>query len=140
MSNIEIVIGSPYNDVLTGNVYGNVLVGGGGNDVITGGGGRSVLIGGDGADTIQGGAADDLIIGGYTAFDSNPAAQHALFAEWQSADTYANRVGYLSGTLVDLPHFSGPRLVLGGTGATVFADAWADGIMGGGGSDWVLPS
>jgi len=53
--NIESLIGSNYNDVLTGNA---------GNNVLTGGLGADSLSGGDGADTLNGGTGADTMIGG----------------------------------------------------------------------------
>jgi Ca2+-binding RTX toxin-like protein len=66
-ADVENVIGSKFNDVLTGNDPGphigkagfyeprgrNVLDGGGGDDVLNGGLGADVLIGGDGIDTVD---------------------------------------------------------------------------------------
>jgi Ca2+-binding RTX toxin-like protein len=97
VSNIQNVLGSPYNDVLTGSKYGNVLVGGGGKDTITGGTGTSVLIGGVGTATIHGNSGNDLIVLGYTTFDNNPTALDAIFAEWDSSDSFTQRQQYLTG-------------------------------------------
>src|SRR5437773_2191969 len=49
--NIENVIGSAFDDVLTGNALANVLTGGAGNDTLNGGSGADTLIGGSGNDT-----------------------------------------------------------------------------------------
>lgn len=49
--NIEHLIGSRYDDVLTGNAGANTLEGGDGNDTLRGGGGNDHLIGGAGSDT-----------------------------------------------------------------------------------------
>jgi hypothetical protein len=138
VNNIQNVIGSPYNDVLTGNVYGNVLVGGGGNDVITGGTGPSVLIGGMGGDTIHGRSGNDLIIGGYTSYDLNPTALDAIFAEWDSSDSFAERVQYLSGPVGHLN--GGFFLIPTGTNRTVFDDGAADTITDVAGNNWIIPS
>jgi hypothetical protein len=138
VANIQNVIGSPYNDVLTGNVYGNVLVGGGGNDVITGGTGRSILIGGTGGDTIQGRSGNDLIIGGYTSYDLNPTALDAIFAEWDSSDSFAQRVQYLSGPVGHLN--GGFFLIPTATNRTVFDDGAADTITDVAGNNWIIPS
>jgi hypothetical protein len=106
VSNIRNVIGSPYNDVLTGSKYGNVLVGGGGADMITGGTGTSVLVGGAGTATIHGNSGNDLIVRGYTIFDDNPTALDAIFAEWDSPDSFAQRVAYI-GDPTTRGHFNG---------------------------------
>ena len=53
LSNIENLIGSRYNDVLTGDTGNNVLRGGAGDDVIMGGAGADRLQGGTGQDTVS---------------------------------------------------------------------------------------
>jgi Ca2+-binding RTX toxin-like protein len=53
LRNIENVIGSTSNDVITGSDGANVLDGGGGNDTIDGGDGDDELIGGAGDDTVS---------------------------------------------------------------------------------------
>ena len=53
LRNLENVIGSKFDDVITGSSGANSLTGGAGNDTISGGGGT---------DTIKGGAGDDLSI------------------------------------------------------------------------------
>lgn len=60
---IENVIGSAFNDILTGNDSDNKLVGNGGLDVIKGGGGQDRLFGGiDGhADILDGGTGSDTV-------------------------------------------------------------------------------
>ena len=49
---IENLIGSNHDDVLTGDVGDNILIGGRGNDILAGGGGADLLIGGPGVDTV----------------------------------------------------------------------------------------
>jgi hypothetical protein len=138
VSNIQNVIGSAYNDVLTGNIYGNVLVGGGGNDTITGGSGRCVLIGGTGSDVINGKSGNDLIIGGSMSYDLNPTALDAIFAEWNSSDTLNQREQYLSGPT---GHYNGTYfLISSGTGKTVFDDGAFDTISVVGSANWVITS
>jgi Ca2+-binding RTX toxin-like protein len=121
VNNIQNVIGSPYNDVLTGNNYGNVLVGGAGSDVLTGGTGPSVLIGGLGADVIHGNSGNDLIVKGYTVWDRNTTALDAIFAEWTSLDSFAQRTQYLLGPT---GHYNGIYFLNPNTGTTqtVFSD------------------
>ncbi|WP_426955559.1 hypothetical protein [Muricoccus radiodurans] len=50
---IEAVLGSSSNDVLTGNLAANLLSGNAGNDTIIGGAGADTLSGGDGIDTLS---------------------------------------------------------------------------------------
>ena len=71
--NVENVIGSDSDDVISGNSSDNfieggegddILRGGGGSDSLDGGAGSDVLVGGDEADVLLGGEGDDLLIGG----------------------------------------------------------------------------
>jgi Ca2+-binding RTX toxin-like protein len=62
-TDVENVIGTPYNDSITGNASNNMLSGRGGNDSINGLGGNDVLSGGDGNDKIFGGAGNDQLWG-----------------------------------------------------------------------------
>jgi hypothetical protein len=143
VSNIQNVIGSPYNDVLTGSKYGNVLVGGGGRDTITGGTGTSVLIGGVVTATIHGNSGNDLIVDGYTTFDNNPTALDAIFAEWDSSDSFTQRQHYLMGAPIG--HYNGgyflldpsPVQVLLGYPKTVF-DVASDTDTVVTGTNWIL--
>ena len=85
--------GSAGLDKLTGNSKGNILLGGGGSNIIVGGTGVSLLIAGTGLSNITGGSGGDLIIGGNTTLDNN--ALDSILAEWQSVDTYANRINFI---------------------------------------------
>ena len=49
---IENLIGSNYDDVLSGDVGDNILLGGPGDDILAGGGGADLLVGGPGVDTV----------------------------------------------------------------------------------------
>jgi hypothetical protein len=140
--NSQIVIGSRTAvDTLTGsNLAASVLVGGAAADVLTAGAARCVLIGGQGADALRGGPADDLMIGGSTAFDTNAAALAQVLAEWQSADSFADRVNYLSGAVVAPGHYGGPVLGLTGANPTVFDDGSTDTTSDPGGMNWIIPS
>ena len=63
VSEIEIVIGSDYNDLIVGDV-GNTLDGGLGNDTLIGSDGDDVLIGGDDDDSLSGASGTDSLDGG----------------------------------------------------------------------------
>ena len=63
-TDVEILIGSGNNDVLTGDSGANTLFGGDGGDSLNGGGGVDVLEGEAGNDTINGGDGNDIINGG----------------------------------------------------------------------------
>jgi acrosin len=127
VSNIQNVFGGNFGNTLTGSAQGNILVGGNGADTTTGGSGRSLLIGGRGNDTVTGGSADDIVIGGYTTYDQalNEAALMSILAEWQSADSYATRLGKLRSGSYPL-----------GMGSTVIDDGGTSRLSGGAGLDW----
>ncbi|NJC42275.1 Ca2+-binding RTX toxin-like protein [Brevundimonas alba] len=58
--NIQVVVGSAFNDVLIGDSLGNILTGGLGTDVLVGLAGNDILVGGTGAaNQMQGGLGDD---------------------------------------------------------------------------------
>ncbi|MBN6710165.1 hypothetical protein JFL47_02785 [Haemophilus haemoglobinophilus] len=59
---IERLIGSSYNDVLTGNKANNHIYGGKGDDVINGGEGNDYLDGGSGKNTLSGNLGDDIYV------------------------------------------------------------------------------
>ena len=127
--NIQNVHGGHGGNVLIGDSRGNILIGGTGKNQLFAGSGLSVLIGGKGNTTLAG-AGDDLIIGGFTAYDNNVEALMSIFAEWQSADSYAVR-------LQDLRLGGGAN----GTntlslGFTVYAVGQADRLTGHGAANW----
>ena len=136
LSNIAVVLGGAGDDLLTAPSSRNaVLVGNGGNDVLIGGGGRNVLIGGDGSDTLTGSGGDDLLIAGRTAYDLNPDALLAIFAEWSTtARDYVTRVANLRGTGTGTRLNGDYFLKLEDT---IFGDDGAvDSLTGGTGRDW----
>jgi Ca2+-binding RTX toxin-like protein len=113
---IEIVFGSNFADSITGNSADNTLSGGNGadtlngglgNDVVLGGAGnddleggedRDLLVGGLGADLLKGQNGDDILIGSRTTFEADFTALGNIMAEWTSANSYSQRVAYLTGT------------------------------------------
>src|SRR5262249_61730823 len=64
---VEGVIGTMFNDVLTGNSLNNYLVGLAGDDTLTGASGDDVLLGGAGNDMLTGGDGNDFLVGGFGA-------------------------------------------------------------------------
>jgi Ca2+-binding RTX toxin-like protein len=60
--NVENIIGSKYNDVLTGDNGNNVLIGGLGADILNGGNGNDTMTGGNGNDTYYVGNSLDSVI------------------------------------------------------------------------------
>jgi len=124
--------GQAGNDQLYGDPGNDIVVGGDGNDKLFGSTGRDILIGGQGSDTLYGEAGDDILIGGSTANDENREALEAILAEWNSSNSYNDRVD---------------NIRLGGGGAnggftfdeaSVFDDNAADTLYGDGGNDWFI--
>jgi Ca2+-binding RTX toxin-like protein len=70
-NDVEAIVGSQHDDVLTGGRHTLSLNGFGGNDAITGGSGAETLLGGEGSDRIDArdGAADDVDCGGWPFAD-----------------------------------------------------------------------
>lgn len=78
-SNIQNLVGSAFDDILTGDAGNNVLTGGAGHDSLTGGTGTDSLAGGDGNDQLSddllgvaqmtGGIGDDVL--SFTGFDGS---------------------------------------------------------------------
>ena len=61
---IENLVGSYFDDILTGNDVSNILEGGNGADTLNGEGAADFLFGGNGDDTLIGGDGDDILNGG----------------------------------------------------------------------------
>jgi hypothetical protein len=129
------------NDVLNNGAGGGVLIGGDGNDVLQGGGGRDVMVGGQGADSLIGNNNDDILIAGYTTQDNRTAAGHdafwaAVLAEWNSDNTFANRVKNLRDGSGGNAHNGEVRL-LPQVRDDFFADQ-IDFLNGAAGEDWLI--
>jgi Ca2+-binding RTX toxin-like protein len=90
------------------------------------------MIGGDGADRIVGNGDDDILIADWTTHESSPSALCAIMDEWTRTDrSYMERIDNLRlGTGLN------GTVVLNTT--TIFADADADKLTGGAGSDWFV--
>ncbi len=67
IKNIQEVIGSNYNNILTAGPGGSILIAGAGHDTLTGGAGNDTLVAGAGGDSMQGGGGDNTFI--YSAGD-----------------------------------------------------------------------
>src|SRR5690606_19076027 len=63
-SGLNVIVGTPNNDVLTGTEDADCIVGLGSSDTIVGLGGDDVVFAGDGDDDVDGGAGDDELHGG----------------------------------------------------------------------------
>jgi RTX calcium-binding nonapeptide repeat (4 copies) len=127
------------NTRLQGGGGDNVLVGGAGTDELVGGSKRDLLIGGRGSSTLKANGGDDILISGSTSYDANDAALLAIMAEWTSADTFAQRVAYLSDA-VNAGGFANRHndnyFLL--PDVTVFNDPNKDTLNGGAGRDWLF--
>ncbi len=139
LTNIQIVTGGEGNDTLTGRAtLATFLIGLGGNDVLIGGSQRDLLFGGASADILQGAGGDDLLISGTTSHDRNRAALLAIYAEWTSTRTFAQRTANLWGNGTGT-RANGTTYLNSGSDAitdTVFADTDTDILMGGANQDW----
>jgi hypothetical protein len=92
------IYGDSGKDQLIGGGGPNIIVGGAGSATLYGGAGRNILIAGTGTDLLVGGTGDGLLIGGTTAYNSNDLALLSIMNEWNSSDSYTNRVAYVTGT------------------------------------------
>jgi len=134
--NIESLIGSNYNDVLTGNAGNNVLTGGLGADSLSGGDGADVLNGGAGADTMIGGDGTDTYYVdnvGDVVSETNPLAAGG-------ADLVNSDIDYTLGDNVETLRLTATGAV-NGTGNAVnnvlFAGAGNNILDGAAGTDTV---
>ncbi len=83
---IEAVVGSSYDDVLTGGASNDYLSGGAGDDTLYGGSGNDVLYGGDGADS--------FIFESVSAFGGSNEIRDFNLAESDALDVADLLVGY----------------------------------------------
>lgn len=135
---VEEVIGSPLDDVLTGGAAGDELTGGAGNDTLTGAGGDDTLKGGPGRDTHDGGAGRDTLLA-----DSVPDGTDVFIGgsgPWDRV-SYATRstalrveIGGLTSEGDDVR--SDVEQVAGGAGDDrLIGNAQPNVLLGGGGTD-----
>ncbi|HEX3355644.1 MAG TPA: PKD domain-containing protein [Tepidisphaeraceae bacterium] len=127
--------GGDGNDYITGSAGKNVIFGGNGNDKLFAHGGRDIVIGGAGKDELHGDSGSDILIGGSTAYDGgDPATQQQvldLLSEWQSTDTYSQRIAKLSAKGVGSTHATFSSVM-------VHDDNAIDTLVGNAGIDWYL--
>jgi Ca2+-binding RTX toxin-like protein len=90
-------------------------------DSLFGGNARDLLIGGQGRDIINGSGGDDIIVGGSTKHDTSLPVLISALNQWNSTDSYANRLAALDAVL---------------STATVFDDSERDELLGLTGLDW----
>lgn len=147
IANVENVVGSSFNDVITGDFQQNALSGLAGNDVLSGGAGNDILTGGTGADALNGGAGIDTAgyessaaavnvnlttgtgIGGDAQGDTLASIEKVVGSSF--ADTLTGNAGYN-----DLRGNAGNDVLSGGDGSDdLRGGAGADTINGGAGRD-----
>jgi Ca2+-binding RTX toxin-like protein len=126
---IENLVGSTFNDMLTGGTSDNILWGGDGNDSLNGGQGHDRLEGGNNDDMLEGGAGNDTLDGGAgtnTARYSGSAGARVDLTRSGAQNTVSYGVDILIG-IVNLE---------GGSGADEFTGNSADNrLIGNGGND-----
>ncbi|MDO4906702.1 Ig-like domain-containing protein [Neisseria sp.] len=137
---IENLIGSEYDDVLTGNDADNIITGGAGSDILTGGAGNDYLDGGSGADVLIGGTGNDTYI-------VDDIGDTVIEAENEGEDHVYSSIDYTLGDHLESLTLIGTTAVTGngnslnntltGNGADNILNGGAgdDRIIGGAGSD-----
>jgi len=128
--NVENVVGSAFNDVLTGDQARNVLEGGAGDDVLDGGLGNDMLYGGDGVDTASYASAT----GAVRASLALATVQSTLSA---GSDTLAGIENLTGGAYDDqLTGDAGNNVLTGNDGNdTLVGGGGIDTLTGGAGTD-----
>ncbi len=74
--NDDVIIGSPYDDIISAGKGTNRVCGGDGDDTISGGRGMDTIFGEDGADTIRGGSGDDELYANTSSENSDGEADY----------------------------------------------------------------
>jgi Ca2+-binding RTX toxin-like protein len=128
-----LIDGGTGNDTLRAGGGPSILVGGPGNDALRGSNRRDLLIGGVGADLLNGSGGSDLVIAGRTSYDADYEALAAIFADWNAAGGYQNRIARLRTGTGSSTAPLGIRLVVN---QTIFDDGVADTIWGDSDLDW----
>lgn len=132
---IDVLVGSNKADLLMGEEGSDLLVGFGGDDTLLGGDGNDMLMGGNGADSLNGGAGSDLFLAAVTTHETNPQAVVAIFGEWISSRSYADRVNNIRGVGTG-PRDNGDNFFT--PQETTYRDADRDVLFGGADTDWFL--
>ena len=134
LANIEGLIGTEFNDVLTGDYSDNFLQGGNGVDTISGNAGNDVIHGGLGLDILDGGAGFDIASYAGAAyaikFDLNgDQSEFYLYnGNYLAGDTVSNFEGVIGTGLAD-------RLIGNEFNNYLSGSGGADHISGGAGND-----
>jgi Ca2+-binding RTX toxin-like protein len=123
----DFLIGGVGDDSLNGALGNDLMDGGAGIDRLVGGDGNDVLIGGTGRDELRGENGEDLLLGGATAYEDDIQKLWALLGAWSSTGPYPSRIASIESELFTAQLQSE---------VTVFDDAVADSVFGGGWHDW----
>jgi serralysin len=126
---IENLIGSAFNDLLTGNSGNNELTGWDGNDVLKGGGGADKLFGGNGVDTADYGISGD---GVYVDLINGTGVFGEADGDTYSAIENVNGSGY-GDTLIGSADING--LYGNGGDDYIYGENGGDNLYGGVGAD-----
>jgi Ca2+-binding RTX toxin-like protein len=131
VTGIEVVVGTPGDDVLSGSDADEIFLAGGGADSVSGGGGSDILLGGDGADSLAGGTGDDVLRGDQTvdAADRLDGGDGADVADYGTSTT---------GVAVSLATGAGPSGDSIGGVETVSGSGHADVISGDAGNNTLV--
>lgn len=141
--NIEKLLGSVYNDVLTGSTAANVIDAGSGNDKLFGNGGNDSLIGGAGNDTLDGNAGNDTMAGG-TGNDTyvvNATGDQAVEAAGAGTDLVNSSVTWTLAANLEKLTLTGSGAINGtgnGLANTMTGNGAANQLTGLGGNDTLI--
>ena len=131
LSNIEDVIGSAENDVLTGDAVANALKGGAGNDTLDGGAGADSMVGGSGDDTY---IVDD--VGDICAENAGEGTDTILSSVDCTLDAELENLTLTGTASIDGIGNEMANVLIGNTGDNVLTGGDGDDTMiGGGGAD-----
>ncbi len=124
-----LIDGGSGDDTLLGGRSSNVLVGGDGNDILFGGSGDDILIGGNGNDLLWGGGGQDVLIGGSTEQDDDYNELLNVLDDWNSTDTFENRVADVVDDL-DVVDDEELDVLIDTMGRDLFFDGMSDILLG----------
>ncbi|WP_161604236.1 cadherin domain-containing protein [Roseiconus nitratireducens] len=91
----DALLGGPGNDFIFGRDGNDLLSGGDGVDALYGGAGEDILFGGADADKLLGQSGSDFIVTEQTDYDDDLASLLLILQEWNTAESFADRVNNL---------------------------------------------
>ena len=132
LRNIEIIIGSDFDDTLTGDGEDNVFNGAGGDDTLIGGVGIDTLNGDAGDDTLIGGPGGDVFDGGSGSDTVSYAGSSSITIDFSGTSVSVSGGDAEGDTLTSIEQIIGSAegdTMIGGTGDDI--------LEGGGGGDTI---